>query len=452
MGRTFRFKILFYFLVVSLCGILLTSSFVLWGFEDHFANYLQENREKSIKLVEEEISREYQEKDSFVSAQLVGLLHEHAMTENLFYQIYNEKGERLVDTTMMLGMMHGMGEKAEREDYRSTSYILKFDNQLIGKMKVYYPNIFLDEDFSFLEKIKQNIYIAALITIILSFIFSMLFSKKLSKGLNQLSKAVRGLQEHNWHTRVQVEKLTEEIKPLGNSFNELAKSLAEEESLRKRFTADLAHELRTPLATLRSQIEAYLDGIWEPTEERLEQSHKELMRLVRLVNEMEKLLAAENPQLQLEKNDIGVSKILSRMESQFASAFSEKGVHLTIIKPQKEYWFRADQDRVIQILTNIVNNALQYTPTGKNVEISMVEKDKFIGVVMKDEGIGIQDEDLPYLYERFYRGDKSRARGTGGIGIGLSIVKALVDAHQGKIEIQSKLHKGTTVTVFFPKK
>lgn len=451
MGRTFRSKILFYFLVVSLCGILLSSSFVLWGFEDHFTNYLQENREKNIGMVKEEISREYKESGKLVKEQLFGLLHQHAMTGNLYYQIYSEKGEKLIDTTMMLEM-HGMGGETEREDYRSASYELEFDDRLVGQMKVYYPNIIINEDFSFLEKIKQNIYIAALITIILSFIFSMLFSKKLSKGLNQLSKAVQELQEHNWHTKVPVEELTEEIKPLGHSFNELARSLAKEESLRKRFTADLAHELRTPLATLRSQIEAYLDGIWDPTEERLEQSHKELMRLVRLVNEMEKLLAVENPQLQLEKTEIEADKILSRMESQFLSAFSEKGVHLKIIKPNKEYWFKADQDRVIQILTNIINNALQYTPAGKNVELSILEKEKFIGFAVKDEGTGIQEQDLPYLYERFYRGDKSRARGTGGIGIGLSIVKALVDAHEGKLEIKSKPNIGTTIMVLFPKK
>lgn len=451
MHWTLRSRILFYLLIVSLCGILLTSSFVLWGFEDHFTNYLQENREEKIGRIEEEAIREYEETGSLISDQLAGLLHGHAMTENLFYQIFNETGELLIDTTMMLRMMHGMEEQTGSKDYRTTSYELQFGKKPLGKIKVFYPNSLLEEDFTFLKKIKQNIYIAAVITIILSFIFSMLFSKRLSEGFHKLSKAVRQLQEHKWHMRVPVEDLTKEMKPLGNSFNDLALSLAKEENLRKQFTADLAHELRTPLATLRSQIEAYQDGIWEPTPERLGQSHKELMRLVRLVNELEKLLAAENPQIKLKKTDIEAGKILSFMESQFTPAFSEKGIHLKIIKPQKEHWFQADRDRVIQILTNIINNALQYTPLGKSVELSIVEKGKLIGFAVKDEGIGISKKDLLYLYERFYRGDKSRARETGGIGIGLSIVKALVDVHQGEIKIESKLNVGTTVTVLFPK-
>ena len=112
----------------------------------------------------------------------------------------------------------------------------------------------------------------------------------------------------------------------------------------------------------------------------------------------------------------------------------------------------ADRDRVIQILTNIVNNALQYTPAGKNVTVEIVETDQMTGFSVKDEGIGVAEEDLPLLYERFYRGDKSRNRKTGGIGIGLSIVKALIDAHHGEISIESQLHVGTTVTVVFPKK
>jgi len=354
----------------------------------------------------------------------------------------------------MLGMMANMGMQSGSlldKDYQSSVYDLKLDQKTIGSIKVFYPNSLLEEDFSFLKQIKQNIYIAIIVTVIISFLFSMLFSKRLSAGFNKLSKAVHELREHKWHTRVQVEDLTEELKPIGYSFNDLALSLAKEEVLRKQFTADLAHELRTPLATLRSQIEAYQDGIWEPTPKRLQQSHDELMRLVRLVNELEKLLAAENPQIKLQKTDIEAGKMIAHIENQFGPSFREKGVHLNINRSTTEHWFHADRDRVIQILTNIVNNALQYTPSGKNVEISIAEKEKLIGFSVKDEGIGIREEDVPFLYKRFYRGEKSRDRKTGGIGIGLSIVKALVDAHKGEIKIESKLNIGTTVTLLFPK-
>ncbi len=449
MRRTLRSRILFYFLIVSLCGISLTSISILWGFEDHFKDYLQENREKNISLIENDVIQEYKETGNLVSNEIVGLLHKQAMTENLFYKIYNTDGQLLMNTMNMHGMMAGMDR--ETESYQTAMYDVTVEDTLIGKIQVLYSNKLLDEDFAFLKSIKQNIYMAAIVTLILSFLFSMLFSKRLSTGFNQLSKAVRELQKHKAEVSVPIAELTDEMKPLGHSFNQLALSLSKEEVLRKQFTADLAHELRTPLATLRSQIEAYQDGIWEPTPKRLQQSHDELMRLVRLVNELEKLLAAENPQIKLQKRDIEAGKILTLIEGQFSPAFHEKGVKLNVIKSAKEHWFQADQDRVVQILTNIVNNALQYTPAGKKVTVEMVEKNQYVGFSVKDEGIGIAKEDLPLLYERFYRGDKSRDRKTGGIGIGLSIVKALVDAHHGEIHLESQLHVGTTVTVVFPK-
>jgi len=452
MRRTLRSKVLFYFLVLSLCAVFLTSFSILWGFEEHFTKYLQEDRERSINLVNEEITLEYKENGNYLSDQVTNLLHQHAMTDRLFYQIYDAEGQLLVDTTTMLGMMERMGREVEglTKDYQIATYDIKPENRIIGSLKVYYPKGLLGPESTFFNTVKQYIYAAAIIILILSILFSMLFSKRLTLGFSKLTKVVRELQNHRRDIIVPVEELTEELVPLAQSFNELAQSLSKEETLRKRFTADLAHELRTPLATLRSQIEAYQDGIWEPTPKRLQQSHNELMRLVRLVNEMEKLLAAENPQIKLQKVEIELWETLTHMKNQFEPAFHEKGVNLTLIKPAEEQWILADKDRVIQILTNVINNALQYTSPGKSVIISIIKQKQFIGFSVKDEGVGISKEDLPYLYERFFRGDKSRDRKTGGIGIGLSIVKALVDAHHGEVLTESKLKEGTTVTILFP--
>ncbi|MFC4322397.1 sensor histidine kinase [Litchfieldia salsa] len=452
MLRTLRSKVLFYFIVLSLCAIFLTSFSILWGFEEHFTEYLQEDREGDIKLINEEVIKEYKETGNYLSIEVTSLLHQQAMTNRLFYQIYNGEGELLVDTTNMLGMMERMGPAGEglASEYQTGTYDIKLDNRNIGTTKVYYPKGLYGAESTFFNTIKQYIFGAAMIILILSSLFSMLFSKRLTDGFTQLTRVVRELQNHKRDIRMPIEILTEEMVPLAESFNDLAESLSKEEILRKRFTADLAHELRTPLATLRSQIEAYQDGIWEPTPNRLQQSHNELMRLVRLVNEMENLLAAENPQIKLQKTDIELWKILTHIKNQFDPLFYEKAVNLKVIEPLDEHWIFGDKDRIIQILTNIINNAFQYTSSGKSVSISIVKQNQFVGFVVKDEGVGIGDEDLPYLYERFFRGDKSRDRQTGGIGIGLSIVKALVDAHHGEVQIISELKKGTTVTVLFP--
>lgn len=454
MSLTLRSKILIYLLIVSLSGIFLTSFSVLWGFESEFNEYLQKNKEESSTVIKNEVIETYKETGGLVDYQLINMIHQQAMTENLFYKIYNADGQLLTDTSRMLRMMRHMRMNPDTDTdtkYDVISYDLIFDHHSIGRMEVYYPMEMIGEEVTFLATIKKNVYIAIAVTVILAFLFSLLFSKRLTAGFEKLKKAIQELQDHKWRTRVPVKELTDEMRPLGESFNQLAESLSKEEMLRKQFTADFAHEIRTPLATLRSQIEAYQDGVFEPTAGRLQQSHDELMRLVRLVNELEKLLAAENPQIKLDNTSIEARNLLLLMEKQFKSVFQEKGVQLNIQKPAEEYWFTADPDRVIQILTNILNNALQYTPAGKKVSIKIEDANEYVGFFVQDEGIGIADEDLLYLFERFYRGDKSRDRKTGGMGIGLSIVKSLVDAHQGKIEIKSKLNVGTKVRIQFPK-
>ncbi|RCW74972.1 sensor histidine kinase [Saliterribacillus persicus] len=448
-------KVLFYILIVAFFGVFLTSFSIFFGVENQFSNYLDKNRENNREIIINEAVKQFEETGNLTSEQMLSSMREQAMSENLFYKVYDSNGELVADTTNMLGMMGMMGGMHEQNrsdsEYKMSTYDITSDQTVIGEMEFYYPVELIGEDFLFLESIKQNIYIAVIVTIVLSILFSLLFSKKLSAGFNQLSKAIQELRNHKRQIRVPVNELTNEMKPLGESFNQLAESLFKEEKLRKQFTADFAHELRTPLTTLRSQIEAYQDGIWEPTTERLEQSHGELMRLVRLVNELEGLIAAENPQIKLEERKLDANEILSLIEDQFRSSYREKGVELIVQKPTEDIWFMADRDKLVQIITNIVYNALQYTPSGKKVRLNAKNDKASIHFVISDEGTGISKEDLPYLYERFYRGDKSRDRKTGGIGIGLAIVKALVDAHQGEIKIDSEIGQGTTVTVSLPR-
>ncbi|API88927.1 histidine kinase [Marinilactibacillus sp. 15R] len=455
MNLTLRTRILLYLLVVSLSGVFITSFTIFFGVENQFTDYLKKNREERIETIKKEVLQQYDETGELTNEQLNNMLHQQAMTENLYFKLYDSNGELLIDSTSlrsMMGMMNGTQSSIDPNDYQSTSYQLKNNNEVIGNLTVFYQEQLMGEDFIFLKSIKRNILIAVVVTVILSILFSLLFSNRLTSGFKNLINAIAELRNHQWRTRIPVKELTDEMRPLGESFNQLAESLAKEETLRKEFTANFAHELRTPLATLRSHIEAFQDGIWEPDSKRLEQCHEELMRLVRLVNELEKLIAAENPQIRLDKTRLETSKLLSFIKEQFNPLFMKKGVYLEVQNTEEQHWFNGDRDKIIQILTNIVNNALQYTPKGERVSIYIKEKNDQISFIVKDEGEGISEDDLPFLFERFYRGDKSRDRKTGGVGIGLSIVKALVEAHQGKIKIESQSNVGTTVEVQLPKK
>lgn len=455
MNLTLRLRILLYLLLVSLSGILITSITIFSGVENQFTDYVTTNRVKSIETIKKEVIQQYDDTGELINEQLENTVHQQAMSESLYYKIYNNNDNLLIDSTSlgsMMKMMNGSQPSSNFDEYQSDSYQLKTGNQVIGNLTVYYSGQLIGDEFVFLKSIKRNIILAVLFTVILSILTSLLFSKRLTSGVNKLVTGVTELRNHQWKIPIPLKDLTGEMKPLGESFNQLADSLVKEETLRKQFTANFAHELRTPLATLRSQIEAFQDGIWKPDETRLEQFHAELMRLVRLVNDLEKLIAAENPQIKLNKTKLETGEILSFIEDQFISLFVEKGVRLEIQGKKESLWFYGDYDKIIQILINIVNNALQYTQPENKVSLCVEEKENHIIFIVKDEGEGIREEDLPLLFERFYRGDKSRDRKTGGVGIGLSIVKAFVEAHRGEIKIRSRLNVGTTVELHFPKK
>ncbi|SEM63225.1 HAMP domain-containing protein [Mesobacillus persicus] len=454
MLKTLRSKILFYFLLVSLTGILVVSFSLQWGFEASFNHYINENRTQRVTQLTNALKLEYKERGAFTGERVSQLFYEHAMTDSLYYKLYTPNEILLMDSTSIRGIMEGMGmsnNPYEEDNWLTSTEPIKLEGKTLAILKVYYPKGFIDSEYVFLQTIKKYLLTAVVITVVLALFFSMLFSKRLTAGLNSLSMAVERLAKHKKDVRVPLDNLSLEMKRLGIAFNDLAISLEKEERLRKEFTGDLAHELRTPLATLRSQIEAFQDGIWEPTPERLKQSHNELMRLVRLVNELEKLLAAENPQIRLDYVKLDAGELLGSMQDLFTPVFKAKQVELIVNHSEQPLIFNGDRDKLVQILTNVINNALKYTLKEGKVRLANIAYEDMVGFLIEDEGVGISEQDLPHIFERFFRGDKSRDRKTGGVGIGLSIVKALVEAHKGTIHVESQPGKGTAFTILFPR-
>ena len=213
--------------------------------------------------------------------------------------------------------------------------------------------------------------------------------------------------------------------------------------------ADVAHELRTPLANLQSSMEAMIDGIWEPNGERLESCHEEIIRINRLVGDLEKLerFEAENATLSISEFDI--SELIQHILSNFETEFQKNRIQFQF--SGKSEIINADRDKISQVVVNLISNALKYTLAGGHIEIEVTGTETAIELVVKDSGKGIPPEDIPYIFERFYRADQSRNRLTGGSGLGLTITKAIVESHKGKISVSSEIDKGTTFTVYLPK-
>lgn len=362
-------------------------------------------------------------------------------------------GKVLFSTRNPEGVEQGLIDKADHMDntkFAYNSYEYQEDDIVIGSILVGRPKSIFSttEDKQFFYTINGIYLIAALFSVFIGTLLKNRISRTFLKPIYAIQSNTKFIEEGSYSKVTDVGTNTIELNELSLTINNMAIKLEQQESIRKRMTADISHELRTPLATLNSHIEAFLDGVWEPTPERLVIIQNEITRLTKLIKDLGDLSSLENEGVSFEKKEINLSTLFSNIIESFEPLFHSE--EITLEKSIKDnILFLGDADRLNQIFINIISNALKYTNKGGLVCVVMDEDKEHIHIKVKDNGIGISKEDLPYVFERFYRGDKSRSRETGGKGIGLTITKALIEAHHGNIKISSELDEGTTVDIQF---
>ncbi|SHF00821.1 His Kinase A (phospho-acceptor) domain-containing protein [Seinonella peptonophila] len=289
----------------------------------------------------------------------------------------------------------------------------------------------------------------ALGTIVVAIFISFFLANRISSPLIHMRLVAEKMANGDWTSRMQV-KGKDELAHLADSLNHLTQQLERQERLRENLTSDIAHELRTPLATLKSHLEAFRDGIWEPTPDRIESCYEEIERLIDLVGDLEQLTSVEAPDFQLLRKNEDLTEIINQCANAMRTAFQEKKIDLTqSLAPLP--LISIDKNRVIQIIMNLLSNAFKYTEVGGRVSIQTKDEPNSVQIIIEDTGIGIPKEEVKKVFERFYRVDQSRSRESGGNGIGLTIVKKLVEAHQAFITIDSEVGEGTKVSLTFPK-
>jgi signal transduction histidine kinase len=278
---------------------------------------------------------------------------------------------------------------------------------------------------------------AALAASVAAVIVSVFFSRRIIRPLQAMTQASRRIATGHYDERVLVDG-EDELAQLAGSFNQMAGQLEQTESMRRRLIGDVAHELRTPLTTIKGSIEGLVDGILPPDEETYSLIFDETERLGRLVDDLQELSRVESGAYPLDKQPVEAAALAATAAKRLARAFDEKQVALTLSLPADLPPLLADEDRILQVLTNLLNNALQYTPAGESVTVSAQKNAEFVQFSVHDTGAGIAPENLDLIFSRFYRVDVSRSRQAGGgSGIGLTLAKHLVEAHGGSIWAES---------------
>lgn len=304
---------------------------------------------------------------------------------------------------------------------------------------------------AYLSAVGSAIWLTGGLAVLAAAGVGLLLARQISRPLRDLTSAARRMAAGDLAQRVPI-RSRDELGELAAAFNAMAEAVGRQEHLRRQMAADIAHELRTPLAVIQAELEAMLDGVRPLTAEVVAEVHEETRLLGRLIADLRDLSLAETGQLPLQRRPTDLGELARASAGRFSSRAAEKGVRLAVEAADGLPPADADPDRISQVLGNLLDNALRHTPPDGEVRIGLRASARRDAVEMtvSDTGPGIPEEHLPNVFERFYRADRSRARANGGSGIGLAVVERLVEAHGGRVGVESPPGRGTTFEVVLP--
>jgi histidine kinase len=314
-----------------------------------------------------------------------------------------------------------------------------------------------DDLFSnFRAGVTEALVVAALASIAVAIVASIFISRRVVAPVRNMMAVTSRIADGHYRERVLIPGTSEidemdELAQLAVSFNQMASKLEQTETMRQELIGDVAHELRTPLSTIKGSMEGLIDGIVQPTPEIYHQISLEAERLQRLVADLQELSRVEAGAYHVDVEPYGLEVLIETAIARLQTQYDEKGVVLEkeLVAPVPKVV--VDENRMGQVLLNLIGNALQFTPSGGRVRVLGKADGEFAQIKIEDTGIGISSENLPHIFTRFYRVEKSRARAAGGSGIGLTIARYWVEAHGGRLRASSPgIDRGSTFTVELP--
>ncbi len=292
-----------------------------------------------------------------------------------------------------------------------------------------------DTHRAFLTAVHRYLLWASLIALLLAFLLSYLLTRRVLRPLSQMIDASQKISNGDFSARIEANR-NDEIGELGTAFNRMGDSLEKLERLRKTMVADVAHELRTPLTNLRGYLEGLSDGVIPPDKQTIDMLQQENLRLVSLVEDLGQLAKADAARAYLKRETVDLKECISEILTLYQMNFEEKSIGITTGFVDN-LTTQADRDKLLQAIRNLIENCWKYTPAEGRVTISCAAIADGGRAEFINSGPGIPEEDIPFIFERFFRAEPSRSRDVGGAGIGLSIVKQLIEAHGGKVAAES---------------
>jgi signal transduction histidine kinase len=454
---TIRKRLSFMFVSCSIVSILLVALFVNLTVTNKFNHYMENIQDQRYQRIVSYVEEDYKQDGKWTESTGKELMHE-AYMGNYCLTIKN------VDKKVIWGMD---ADNLKNRDhlksmfvqdhgvYTTKTFDIKVESKVVGYVEIgQYSSVLLsEEDIDFKSSINKSIVLGALLTLVITILLSLYFSKQFSNPIKDVANMSVNLSKGNFDAISSTKSNMVELENLRNSINILAAKLGYQDTLRKKLVSDISHEIRTPLNVLQNNLEAMIDGVFPVTTERLNNLNDEVIRFGRLVENLNVLKEFESESIKLNFDEIELGEFISDLCKDFYLAAEAKNINIEYYidsNSGEDYLITGDRDKLKQVFINLLSNALKFTKENGLVQIKLFSDLNHINVEVTDNGIGIKEEDLPFIFERLYRGDKSRNQ-IEGTGIGLTIVKNIIELHQATINVESTEDRGTTVKVQFKK-
>ena len=448
MFKSLQLRFLLLLIAVSL--IALSAAFLLRELMlNDFREYLEGEREDRVYWITAAMESAYDKNNGWINNKDVVENMLWALMLGFDVRLHDAKGDIVMDTEQAIVAQ-------PQAVVKRVIALSDFDARRTGEKFIPYP-LFLGGDqigsveVSLLKPRKEGVFIARsnellLLSLValggIAIVLSIVVSRRLTNPIKGLTRAATEISGGNLKSRVSIIG-SDEIANLAESFNRMARSLEVQESLRRKLTANIAHELRTPISAIRGELEGMIDGLIPTDKEHIQSLHDEIGRLKKIIEGTEELAQAEASSRYLRKKVFPIKPFLEGISGRFGKFLDEKGVNLDLVCDD-DLDIEADPDRLSQVIINLLSNAMKATGSGGKISIKASGSPSGTVIEVADSGSGIKGEDLPFVFERFYRGS------SGGLGIGLTIVKELTEAHGGTISVDSEIGKGSVFTLTFP--
>lgn len=448
-------KLTFILVSSTIISLLLSTFFVNLAVDSTFNKYVSDNQVKRNQRIVEYFEEIYKRDGKWTQDSGKELQHEGYMSNYCLMLLDANKKEIWGMNPSDINKMtiYNTKNPSSAGEYKTSTFEIKFENKVVGYINIgqYQPVLLSEEDVNFKNSINEHMAVSVLIAIMISILVSMLFSRQFSAPIKEVAETSVHLSRGNYESKSNLKSDVLEINNLINSINILGERLKHQDDLRKRLISDISHELRTPLNILQNNLEAMIDGVFPADADRLNNLNDEVIRFGRLLDNLNALKAFEEEKVVLNLEKVHLDELLSSVIQGFRVDAKNKHVDLIFnISSEEKYLILGDADKLKQVFINILSNAIKFTKSGGTIWVDVISEKELIYVKIKDTGTGIKKKDLPFIFERLYRGDKSRNE-TEGSGIGLTIVKRIITLHSATIDVESEEGRGSCFTVRFNK-